>query len=60
VIWTAEEAFANDLDALDEPGLLANAHDVEGWQETTLVAYVKKGDEPLAVRDPSELAGHPK
>ena len=52
VIWTSQEVFADDLDALEEARLLAVAHDVQVWQVVQLVAHVKRGDEPLGVADP--------
>jgi hypothetical protein len=53
VIWTAQEVFADDLDALDEACLFAVAHDVQVWQGVTLVAHVKMGNKPLNERDPT-------
>lgn len=61
VIWTTEEAFRDDLDALDEARLVAVAHDVQIWQGVKLVAHVKMGDEPLNIGDPvRELMDRPK
>ena len=52
VIWTTQEMFANDLDALEETAKLAVAHDVQIWQGVRLVVHIKKGDQPLAATDP--------
>ena len=52
VIWTSQEVFADDLDALEEAALLAVAHDVQVWQGVQLVAHVNKGNEPLGIVDP--------
>lgn len=52
VIWTMQEVFPDDLDALDEARIVAVAHDVQVWQGVKLIAHVKIGDKPLNVGDP--------
>jgi|HubBroStandDraft_6_1064221.scaffolds.fasta_scaffold719125_1 hypothetical protein len=47
----ADHKFLDDLDALDAAQRLSSGCEVEVWSSDGFVARVKKGNEPLNVRD---------